>query len=85
MEGFVKKFRKAGKVVVWENSLTGEYAIPMHDDDPMPTRYQMRGLERKELNYWEHKAFCKRHGLVNHAMEDVPDDGDILGKNRWGY
>lgn len=87
MEGFVKNKKKVGRVVVWEkdNPLPGDYKIPMHDDDPMPSRYQIQGYVRKELNYWEHKAFCKRHGLVNHLMEDVRDDGDALGKNRWGY
>lgn len=85
MDGYVRKRPKHGKAVVWENDITGEYRIPPTDDAPMPSRYQIRGFVRKELTYWEHKAFCKRHGLVNHALEDVRNDGDALGKNKWGY
>lgn len=85
MEAFKKElYPKNGKVVVWENDVTGEYRIPMFDDAPMPSRYEIRGFVRKELTYWEHKAFCKRHGLVNHAMEDIRNDEDVLKKDRWG-
>ena len=84
MDWHTKGRSKYGRVVVWENDINGEYRIPMHDDDPMPSRYQMQGFVRKELTYWEHKSFCKRHNLVNHAMEDVRNDDDIQ-TNRWGY
>lgn len=86
MESYVKQRRRVGKVVVWEHDppIPGEYRIPPSDDAPMPSRYQIQGFVRKELTYWEHKAFCKRHGLVNHQMEDVRNDDD-LQKNRWGY
>lgn len=87
MDGFVRTRQKYGRVVVWEkdNPVPGDYKIPPADNAPMPSRYQIQGYIRKELNYWEHKAFCKRHGLVNHAMEDIRNDGDVLDKNAWGY
>lgn len=86
MDVHFPKSRKYGKVVVWEkdNPIPGDYKIPPVDDAPMPSRYEIQGYKRKELSYWDHKAFCKRHGLVNHAMEGVRDDND-LQVSRWGY
>lgn len=79
------KSKKHGKPVVWMNPVTGEYRIPPSDDVDMPLRYQMRGYVRHEFtSYFEHQAWMRKVGLRNHAAEDVRNDGDLLGKDRWG-
>lgn len=85
MDGFVKKRYKVGKPVVYIHPVTGDYKIPASEEQEMPLRYKMQGYERREFNsYFEHAAWCKSKGLVNHYAEDVRDDGDVQ-KNRWGY
>jgi len=85
MYGFVKRRKRVGKPVIWIHPVTGDYKIPPADDCPIPDRYKLQGYERREFNsYFEHSAWCKSKGLVNHYAEDVRDDGDIQ-KNRWGY
>jgi len=82
---FSFKRAKRGKVVLWIHPISGEYRVPPDDQVEMPLRYRMQGYERKEFNsYFEHMAWMKSKGLVNHATEDVPDDGDIQ-RNKWGY
>ena len=82
----IKRTQKVGKPTIWIHPVTGEYKIPMHETDPMPQRYRDQGFERRVFNsYFEHKRWMESKGLICHATEDVPDDGDALGKNRWGY
>lgn len=72
--------------VIWINPITGEYRIPGRNDIDVPLHYKMRGFERREFNsYWEHKAWMKSKGLVNHAAEGIKEDEDCLKKNKWGY
>lgn len=74
------------KPVIWLHPVTGDYKIPMHNTDPMPSRYEMAGYIRKEFDSsWEHASWMKKVGLVNHAAEGISVDKDALGKNRWGY
>jgi len=81
-----RTYKKQGKPVVWLNPITGDYKIPPRDDLPMPSRYELQGYVRKVFDsYFEHQSWMKKVGLVNHAAEDVRNDGDILNRNRWGY
>ena len=74
------------RAVVWENPITGEFKVPPDPDAPLPSRYEMQGFVRREFNsYFEHSAWCRKHGVVNHKVEGIHNDDDALGKNRWGY
>jgi hypothetical protein len=86
VSNFVRKYHKHGKPTVWIHPVTGDYKIPPTDDTVMPLRYRMLGYEVREFHsYHEHQRWMKSKGLVCHATEDVRDDGDLLGKNKWGY
>lgn len=72
--------------MVWEHPVTGEYKIPPSNDAQMPSRYELQGyVERRFSSYYEHAAWCRKHGLVNHQAEGITVDKDALGKNKWGY
>lgn len=85
MEIVITGRKENRKPRIWIHSVTGELRYPM-GDEPMPLRYKMQGYEEKVFeSYFEHQRWCKSKGLVNHAAEGIRNDGDILGKNRWGY
>ncbi len=82
MEVFFPRRKKSGNPVVYIHPVTGEYEIPMNPDVPIPLRYAVRGFIKKEFtSYHEHTSWMKQVGLVNHATEDVRNDGDIIKRS----
>jgi hypothetical protein len=58
--------------VVWEHPETGEVRYPPRQESPMLPAYKERGFKRREFtSYREHQDWCKAHGVVNHAAEDI--------------
>jgi len=78
MDNFVRTRKKNGKPVIYIHPITGDYKVPMEPDAAMPLRYKMQGYERREFNsYFEHNAWCRSKGLVNHYAEGVRNDDDV--------